>query len=143
MAKKETDSKVLERTYTIPLRKEYLKVARWRRTEKAVTAVKKFMVRHMKSETIKIGKSLNEELWKHGIKNPPHHVKVNAVKDDKGIVTVNLFGMKEKVKAKKATEKQKAPQANSVPEEGKTEEITPPETTPEKVKKKSTGKNKE
>lgn len=107
MAKKETNPITLERTYTIPLRREFLKVANWRRTEKAVTAVKEFMVRHMKSKNVKIGKAVNEELWKHGIKNPPHHIKVIATKDDKGMVKVELFGAKEKVKkGTKSIEKQ-------------------------------------
>ena len=31
-------------------------------------------------------------LWEHGIKNPPHHVKVDAVKDDKNIIKAELTG---------------------------------------------------
>lgn len=111
MAKKENLSAALERTYTIPLRREYLKVPNWKRTEKAVIAVREFMIRHMKSREVKIGKALNEELWKHGIKNPPHHIKVNAVKDEKGIVKVDLFGAKEKVpKAEAKGIKKKVPE---------------------------------
>ncbi|MBW2971015.1 60S ribosomal protein L31 [Candidatus Woesearchaeota archaeon] len=84
----------LERTYNVPLRKEFQKVPRYRRSKRAVDALRKFMMQHMKSEDIKIGKHLNEHIWKHGIKNPPHHVKVNAVKDDEGVVRVELFGFK-------------------------------------------------
>ena len=89
MAKKE--EKTLERTYNVPLRKEYMKVPRWRRTQKAVSALRKFLTRHMKSENIKLSKELNEAVWKHGIRNPPHHVKVKVVKDDKGVVNADLF----------------------------------------------------
>ena len=106
MAKKE--EKLLERTYNVPLRKEYRKVANWKRTKKAVTALRQFLAKHMKSENVKLGKELNDFLWKHGIKNPPHHVKVNVTKDEKGLVKAELFGMKKKEvrkKVKKATPK--------------------------------------
>lgn len=94
MAKKET-TQTLERTYNVPLRKEYLKTVNWRRTEKAVTALKQFLVKHMKSENVKLDPSINELLWKHGLKNPPHHIKVTASKNDKGEVTAKLFGAQE------------------------------------------------
>ena len=109
MAKTETKS--LERTYTVPLRREYLKVPNWNRTKKAVSALRQFLAKHMKSEDVRLGTALNNELWKHGIKNPPHHVKVTVSKDDKGAVTAELFGTKkEEVKTrrpKKAAELKK------------------------------------
>ena len=74
----------LKRTYNIPLRREFMKVPKYKRAKKAITALKQFVKRHMKIdnlENIKIGKHLNEEIWKHSIKNPPHHVKVNILKD--------------------------------------------------------------
>lgn len=77
------------------MRREYQKVPRWRRTKKAVKALKEFLQKHMKSEDVKLSKDLNEEIWKHGIRNPPHHVKVTVTKDDKGVVTADLFGKKE------------------------------------------------
>jgi large subunit ribosomal protein L31e len=100
----------LERTYTIPLRREYLKAPKYRRTEKASRALRDFLVKHMKSENIKIGKHLNEFLWMHGMKNPPHHVKVNVAKIE-GAVYAELFGKplkigkEEKKKEEKAEEK--------------------------------------
>ena|SRR3989338_1720647 len=114
MAKKETTPS-LERIFNIPLRKEYQKAPNWKRTEKAVTAVKDFLQKHMKSDQIKIGKSVNELLWKHGIKNPPHHVKVIAIKDKDGVVKAELFGMQEEKpkKEKKVKENQAAPKAEA------------------------------
>jgi large subunit ribosomal protein L31e len=102
----------LERTYTVPLRKEYLKAPRYRRTEKASRALRAFLVKHMKSDTVKIGKHLNEFLWMHGMKNPPHHVKVNCAKVE-DVVYAELFGkplkigteVKEEVEEKTALEK--------------------------------------
>ena len=106
MAKTETKN-VLERTYTIPLRKEYSKVPGWRKTKKAVTALKQFLSKHMKSEDVKLGKALNDNLWKNGIKNPPHKVKVSVTKDDKGVVNAELFGVKvEKPAPKKEVKKE-------------------------------------
>jgi len=95
----------VERTYTIPLRKEWLKSPKYRRAKKAVTAVKQFLIKHMKSEDIKLGKYLNENIWKHGIKNPPGKIKVNVQKDDKGVVRAEIFGKKIETGEKKTEEK--------------------------------------
>jgi len=94
----------IERTYTIPLRKEWLKSPKYRRAKKAVTAIKGFLIKHMKSEDIKLGKHLNEELWKHGMKNPPCRIKVNVIKDDKNVVRVELFGKEMMTEKKKEAE---------------------------------------
>lgn len=85
----------LERTYIVPLRREYQKVATYKRTKKATKAVKEFVVRHMKAadfNAVKILNDLNEHLWLNGIRNPPHKVKIVCRRDDKGIVMVQLFG---------------------------------------------------
>ena len=108
MAKAKTAEKSLERTYNVPLRKEYMKAPRWNRTKKAVTALRQFLAKHMKSENVQLSKELNEEMWKHGIKNPPHHIKVKAVKDDKGVVKAELMGA-EKPASKKAEKKEAKP----------------------------------
>jgi len=106
MAKK-TEEKLLERVYNIPLRKEFRKVPRWKKTKKATTALRQFLQKHMKSDNVKLSKEINEELWKHGIKNPPHHVKVNVTKDSEGAVKAELFGVKKKVE-KEAPKKEKS-----------------------------------
>lgn len=101
MAKKE--EKKLERVYNVPLRREWLKAPKYQRGKKAVKALREFLMKHMKSENVKIGKMANLELWKHGIKNPPHHVQVKAVKDSDGVVKAELVGFeyKEEKKVKK------------------------------------------
>lgn len=110
---------VIERTYTIPLRKEWLKIPKYKRAKKAVTAVKQFLKKHLKVNReikrdytdIKLGRYLNLELWHHGIRNPPSRIKVTVQKDDKGIVRAELFGKpivvekKEEKKEKGLTEK--------------------------------------
>ena len=111
------DKIVLERTYNVPLRKGYLNSPKWRRTERAVTEMKKFLIRHMKSENIKLGKALNEKMWLHGIRNPPHHVKITVTKDEKGLVKAELFAIEKKTEKK--AEKKKAPEKKPAKKEVK------------------------
>ena len=96
----EEKSKIIERQYVIPLRKEWLKAAMYKRSKKASKAAKEFLAHHMKVEIsdVKTGKWLNQEVWKHGGKNPPHKVKVNVTKDEKGIVMAELAELSEKAK---------------------------------------------
>ena len=139
----------IERTYIIPLRREWLKAPKYRRAKKAVTGVKDFLVRHMRAEPemVKLGIHLNEEIWKHGMKNPPSRVKVNVVKDDKNVVTAELFGFempKKKEEKKKKEErtgiagklaekligKEKSVKAEEKKEEKKPAEVKKPEAKP-------------
>jgi len=150
MAKTKTETKTLERTYNIPLRKEYSKVPRWKKTNKAVSAVKKFLKKHMKSEEVKLGKHLNEKLWKHGIKNPPHHIKVITIKDEKGIVRAELFGHKietKKKEVKKPSKLQEMAKKAGIKmpkkEEKKTETPKPSEVKPEVIEEKKPEEPKE
>ena len=84
----------LERTYIVPLRREWLKAPKYNRAKKAGKALKEFLVQHMKADIdkLKIGKHLNELIWSQGIRSPPHHVKITAVKEDDGTVKAELFG---------------------------------------------------
>jgi large subunit ribosomal protein L31e len=125
----------IERTYTIPLRKEWQKAPRYRRAKKAVNAIRAFLIKHMKADekNVKIGKYLNKEIWKHGIKNPPAKIRINVKKDDKGIVIAELVGAPEEKKevkgkkaskkeAKKESKKQEKKEAKSEKKEAKPEE---------------------
>lgn len=116
----------LERVYNVPLRKEWHKAPEYRRAKKAMAALRQFLIKHMKSEDVKIGGHANHEIWKNGIKNPPHHIKVTVIKYEDGTVKAELFGfpveaekkegkkkgkletLKEKVTGKKANEKEAA-----------------------------------
>src|SRR3989344_8873350 len=93
----------MERTYIIPLRREYNKIQRYKRAKKGITGIRDFIARHMKAESkdVKLGIELNHYIWQHGIRNPPVRVKVTSNKDDKGVVFVNLFGIKPKEETKK------------------------------------------
>jgi len=124
----------LERLYNIPLRKEFLKAPKYKRAAKAIRAIRAFIVRHMKAEpeNIRIGKWLNEEIWHHGVKNPPHHIKVKAIKDDKNIVTVELAELSKKAQKMDAAEKEKKEDI-----EKKKKEEKKKETKEEKEEKKA------
>ncbi len=133
MAKKAAAQEI-ERTYTIPLRKEFRKVPNWRQTKKAVKAVREYLQKHMKSEKVLLGKALNEKLWQHGIRNPPHKVKVSVSKDKEGVVKADLFGVKEAVPAKKKAKpvkkEAKAPAKKVEATESKKETPAVVESTP-------------
>lgn len=75
----------LERTYTIPLRRAFSKAPNYRRTERAVNELRRFVQHHMKCENVKIGKHLNLEMWKHGKKNPPPRIQVKVLKDKRKV----------------------------------------------------------
>ncbi|MBI2130587.1 60S ribosomal protein L31 [Candidatus Woesearchaeota archaeon] len=105
--KKEASKNVLEREYVIPLRRHVLGVPYYRKAKKAVIEIRLFIARHMKSENVSIGKYLNEHVWLHGMKNPPKKVKVTAVKDSEGKVTVELFGAPKEEKKKAVKEEAK------------------------------------
>jgi len=120
--------KDIERNYVIPLRKAVIKTARWRRAKKAISTIRSFMKRHMKAETVKIGKELNELIWERGGKKVPSKVNVLATKEE-NIVNVNLVDIQKK-KPKEETQKVK-----KVKEERKEtpEDVKPKEET-QKVK---------
>lgn len=127
----------IERIYNVPLRKETQKTARYKRAKKAVKALKEFLQKHMKAEfdNIKIGKYLNELIWENGIKNPPHHVKINVVKDDEGIVKAELFGAPVVEKKTKKTVHKKKTEEKAEDLEVKAEETKEEKSADDKKKK--------
>ncbi len=92
---------VEERIYTIPLRRAWI-APRKKRTPRAVRIVRSFIQRHMKIETVPKGEEeeeegrlvisneVNEKLWSHGIEKPPRNIRIRAVKDKEGVVTLYL-----------------------------------------------------
>lgn len=82
-----------ERVYTIPL-KVVKQVPRWRRTNRAMSEVKNYLSKHMKTpvESVKIDKSLNEVLWARGDEKPPMKLRVRAVKFEDGGVEAEFAG---------------------------------------------------
>ena len=80
---------VEERIYTVPLGRAWV-VPRYRRAEKAITLLRKFVQRHMKTAFVVIDPSVNEAIWRKGITNPPRKIRVRLSKDEEDIVTVSL-----------------------------------------------------
>jgi large subunit ribosomal protein L31e len=78
-----------ERIYTVPLGRAWV-APRYRRAEKAVMVLRKFVQRHMKPEEMIIDPAVNEAIWARGITNPPRKIRVRLSKDDEGFVTVSL-----------------------------------------------------
>jgi large subunit ribosomal protein L31e len=98
----------LERTYVVPLRKGFVKTPRWKRAKRAVSILRIFLQKHTKRDDVKIGMHLNEFMWKHGIKNPPHHVKVDVwIEDDHAKAELHGQKFKDAVRMKKKEDEPK------------------------------------
>jgi large subunit ribosomal protein L31e len=89
---------VEERIYTIPLSQAWIS-PRKKRVPRAVRLVKRFIQRHMKlkesaddeeQERLVISNEVNQRLWSRGIEKPPRNIRVRAVKDKEGTVTLYL-----------------------------------------------------
>jgi len=135
MADKKNSEKI-EREYIIPLRKNFQHVPRYKRTPKAIKTIKEFLVRHMQIRDrdlnkIKISKYLNELMWMDGIKNPPHKIKVRAIKEG-DIVTVEAVELPEVLNFKKKREEKISKKAEK--EAGKKKAEKKEENTDEKNK---------
>jgi len=82
-----------ERIYTINLKYPTLKYARWKNSQKSSRVVREFLKKHMKTEQVKIGRSISEKIWKRGDQKPPSKIKIKAIKTDDGTVKAELFGV--------------------------------------------------
>lgn len=92
---------VEERIYTVPLQRAWLR-PRKKRAPRAVRMLQAFMQRHMKPGEAEAGEGegeegkivvtneVNERIWHRGIEKPPRKIRVRAVKDVEGTVTIYL-----------------------------------------------------
>jgi len=111
---------MVERIYTINLRRLTSKAAKWEKSKKSVTIIRDFLKRHMKTEEIKLDKSITEEIWKRGNQKPPRKIRIKVTETEEGekdekrkVVKAELLGIipleepkKEvKLEEKKAEEK--------------------------------------
>jgi len=89
--KKEEEDIVEERVYTVPLGRVWL-VPRKGRSPKALRMLRGFIQRHMKiaDDSLVISNEVNEKIWSRGIEKPPRKIRIRAVKDKEGTVTVRL-----------------------------------------------------
>ncbi|MEM4703349.1 MAG: 50S ribosomal protein L31e [Candidatus Pacearchaeota archaeon] len=112
MAKKE--EQIIERIYTIPLRKEWLKVPKYKRAKKAIKTIREFVKRHMKvydsDIKIKISDWVNKAIWCRGIKNVPHKITVKVTKKTDEIL-VDFLGLPKKFKQEESKIRKKKEKA--------------------------------
>lgn len=135
------ETKSLEREYTIPLRKFWLRAPEYERGRKAVLAIKKFIAKHMKVldrdiKKVKLDIFFNNELWFRGRRHPPAKVRVKAKKEG-DIVKVDFIETPQHVKFQKAKLEKLHRKAEKKPEEKKEEK---PAEKPEETKKQETKK---
>jgi large subunit ribosomal protein L31e len=79
----------LERIYTIPLT-AVKDSPRNHRADRAIRAVRKYLVHHMKAEEVWIDAAVNEKLWNRGMYRIPSRIRVRARLFDDGVVEVSL-----------------------------------------------------
>jgi large subunit ribosomal protein L31e len=96
----------MEKIFTIPLRKDFLKAPKWKRTNRSVRTVKDFLKRHMKVEEVKLNAELNESLWERGSKSPPSKIKIHSTIKE-GVAWANLVEHKITIPEKEEKEKKK------------------------------------
>jgi len=90
---------VEEKFYTIPLGRAWIS-PRKKRAPRAMRILKSFVRKHMKlrteaegeeeAEKLVISNEVNERIWGRGIEKPPRKLKVRAVRDKEGIITIYL-----------------------------------------------------
>ena len=78
-----------EHIYVIPLR-EARRMPRWKRSNGAIKDIKNFLAKHMKTEDVKLDKSINEKVWSRGAEKPPSKIRVRAMKLEDGQVQAEL-----------------------------------------------------
>jgi len=133
----------LKREYVIPLRRKSSTVPKWRRSKKAMSVLKDFVKKHMKSDIVIIGNELNENIWENGIKNPPGKVSVIALKkefsgQEKVLVNLAEVGIDSLLKQYESTASVSAPKNTTKKEEVKeaeVKEVKSETTKKEEVKK--------
>ena len=149
-----------EKIFTIPLR-EVFEEERNKRASNASKLVRTFLMKHTKTENVKLGKSINEAIWKRGINKPPRKLRIHVIKEE-DIVYAEMLGVdiktpsKEEVKKKEEKKKEKKEKINEERKErkkktiqdeiqeevkGKTPEV--PSEKPEETKEKPKEEKKE
>jgi large subunit ribosomal protein L31e len=80
---------VEERIYTVPLRHAWIAPVK-KRTPRGVRILREFVKKHMKTDAVIISTEVNEKMWSKGIEGLPRKIRIRAVKDEDGVVTIHL-----------------------------------------------------
>lgn len=148
----EQNKSKIEREYTIPLRKVWIKTPYYKRSRKAVMAIKTFIARHMKvpdrdTKKVKLDVYFNNDIWFRGSRKPPAKVKVKAIKEG-DIVRVDFVEIPQyvsylknkhsklhkKVETKKEQTQEVSPEVQEKAEESRDKEEVKKPTKEEKEK---------
>jgi large subunit ribosomal protein L31e len=81
--------KLQEHIYIIPLR-DTRRAPRWKRSNAAIKDIKKYLAKHMRSDEVKLDKSINEKVWERGSTKPPTKIRVRAMKMEDGQIQAEL-----------------------------------------------------
>jgi len=138
MAETKNKTDKIEREYIIPLRHRWSIVPRYKRTNKAIRAIKEFLVRHMKIrdrdlDKIKIDSYLNETVWSRGIRSPPSKIRVKAIKEG-DIIRVEAVELPTNIKFKKLRKEKVESTAKDIAKKRKAEKTAAEEEVKEQIK---------
>jgi len=130
------------RVYIVPLRKGFLPTPRWRRSKRAMSLFKQFILKHTKAEKVIVSQWINEEIWANGGRNPPGKIKVKVVLKEEAKIRVAHTDL-DVLPARSTRVKQKAEKKLSLKEKlkaklAKTDEAPVEEVKEEKKKAKMT-----
>jgi len=78
-----------EQLYVIPLR-DAKRAPCWKRSSKAIKDIRTFLKKHMKTDDVRLDKSINEKVWERGSEKPPQKIRVRAMKFEDGQVQAEL-----------------------------------------------------
>jgi len=125
----------MERIYNIPLRRTWLMAPKWRRSKKAISAIKVFLEKHTKVKTVKLSKWINEAVWENGGKSPPGKLSVKVEIDrEKSLAKAELVELPKKANRKLEVSKKQAEKAKKV-EASKPKEVAEEHEHKEEEKK--------
>ncbi len=128
---------MVERIYNIPLRREWLKSPKWKRSKKAISAIQIYLEKHTKVPNIKLSRWINEAVWEKGGKNPPGIITLKVDIDrEKKIARAELAELP--TKAKRKLERRKKEEAKAKKVEEKKPKIEAPAEEEKKEEKKET-----
>jgi len=79
-----------EKILTLNMRKDLAKTRRGRKANKVISVLRERIQKIFKEQRIVIDKTVNDKVWKSGMKNPPAKLKLKVTKVDDETVRVEL-----------------------------------------------------
>jgi len=70
-----------EKILTMNLRKELSHKPYWRKAELSMAVLRRILEKKTRSESVIIGRGLNEKLWSRGLKKPDMKLRIRITKD--------------------------------------------------------------